>query len=145
MQGPEESNGCMQFHTWKCSSLLKTKVVAEKHIAHLVKSVGEASHELGLDKLGLATLELALLLHCERCGLQAELGHAVVASLEVLQVRRAALQHGAGVGNATALDLQVRQALQLIVGQGLGTLREALDRQITIEMDHHIPALGTAM
>ena len=112
---------------------------------HLVKSVGEASHELGLDKLGLATLELALLLHCEGCGLQAELGHAVVASLEVLQIRRAALQHGAGVGDATALDLQVRQALQLIVGQGRGTLREALDRQSTIETEHHISALGTAM
>ena len=110
---------------------------------HLVKSVGEASHELGLDKLGLATLELALLLHCEGCGLQAELGHAVVASLEVLQIRRAALQHGAGVGNATALDLQVRQALQLIVGQGLGSLRESSKRQAATKMEHYTPTLGT--
>ena len=84
---------------------------------------------LVLTNSGLATLELALLLHCEGCGLQAELRHAVVASLEVLQIRRAALQHGAGVGNATALDLQVRQALQLIVGQGLRSLRESPNRQ----------------
>ena len=90
---------------------------------HLVQSVGEASHELGLNKLRLATLELALLLDCKGCRLQAKFGHVVAAGLEVLQIRRTALQHGAGVGNATALDLQVRQALQLIVSQGLGSLR----------------------
>lgn len=40
---------------------------------YLVQGVGQAGHQLGLHKLGLTTLELALLLHCEAGWLHAEL------------------------------------------------------------------------
>jgi hypothetical protein len=91
--------------------------------AHLIQGVREPGHELGLHELRLARLELALLLDREGGGLQAELGDTVVAGLQVLQVGRAALQDWAGVGNAAALDLQVGEALQLVVGQCLGALQ----------------------
>jgi len=86
--------------------------------AHLVQRVGQPRHELGLHKLGLAALELAVLLHGEGGGLQAELVDVVVARLQVAQVGRAAVHHGAGVGDAAALHLQVGEALQLVVRQG---------------------------
>jgi hypothetical protein len=47
----------------------------------------------------------------------------VGAGLEVLEVGAALLNHGARVGDAAALDLQVGQALQVVVRQRLGTLR----------------------
>ena len=92
---------------------------------HLIQGVGEPRHELGLHELGLASLKLALLLDCEGGGLQAEFGDLVVSGLQVLQVRRAALQDRASVCNAAALDLQVGQALELIVCQCLGALLPA--------------------
>ena len=45
--------------------------------AHLVQRVCQAGHELGLHKLGLLVLELALLLDPEGCGLHAKLGDLV--------------------------------------------------------------------
>jgi len=86
--------------------------------AHLVQGVGQPRHELGLHKLRLAALELAVLLHGEGGGLQAELVDVVVARLQVPQVGRAAVHHRAGVGDAAALHLQVGEALQLVVRQG---------------------------
>ncbi len=50
-----------------------------------------------------------------------------------LQVGGASLDHGAGVGNAGALDLQVGQALQLVVGEGVGSLRSSSDAHIREE------------
>lgn len=47
----------------------------------------------------------------------------VCASLQVLEVGAATLNHWACVGNAAALDLQVGQALQVVVGQSLGGLQ----------------------
>lgn len=90
--------------------------------SHLIQCVGQAGHELGLHKVSVATLELALLLDSERGRLQAELGDLVVPGLQVLQVGGPTLQHRAGVGNAASLDLQVSQALELIVRECLRRL-----------------------
>ena len=48
---------------------------------HGIQGVGQASHQLGLDELGLATLEGGLLLDGEGGGLHAELLQLVVAGL----------------------------------------------------------------
>ena len=81
---------------------------------HGVERVGQARHELGRDKLAVAALELRVLLDRERGRLDAELLELVAARLDVLDVRAAAVDHRAGVGQAAALDLQVRQRLQLV-------------------------------
>ncbi len=58
------------------------------HDTHGVESVGEASHELGLDELAGSALEGGLLLDGERGGLEAELLELVVARLEALREDR---------------------------------------------------------
>ncbi len=90
---------------------------------HRVQGIGQAGHELRLHELSLAVLELALLLHGERGGLHAEVLQLVGACLQLLQVRGAALQHRASVGNTGTLDLEVGQALNLVEGQRIGGLR----------------------
>ena len=50
-----------------------------------VQGVGQAGHQLGLDELRFATLELGLFLNSEGGRLQAELVNPVVASLELLK------------------------------------------------------------
>ena len=88
-----------------------------------IQGVGQPGHQLGLDELAFAALEGGLLLHGEAGGLHAELVDLVVARLQLRQVGRARLQHRARVGHAGALDLEIGQALQLVVGQGAGRLR----------------------
>lgn len=96
---------------------------SRQQATYRVQGVGQAGHQLGLDELAVAALELGLLLHGEAGGLHAELLDLVVARLQLGQVCCARLQHRAGVGNARALDLEIGQSLQLVVGQGAGRLR----------------------
>mmetsp|Transcript_25630 Transcript_25630/g.81384 ORF Transcript_25630/g.81384 Transcript_25630/m.81384 type:complete len:336 (+) Transcript_25630:54-1061(+) len=101
-------------------SELHGAVAADVELAgHAVEGVGEAGHELGLDELRVATLELGVLLDGEGGGLHAEEVEVVAAGLD-LDVGGAGLNHGAGVGNAGALHLEVGEALQLVVGERLG-------------------------
>jgi hypothetical protein len=88
----------------------------------LVQGICETGHELGLDKLSLPVLELALLLDSEGGGLQAKLLQLVASSLDVLQVGAALLQDWAGIRNTAALHLQVGQPLQFIVCQSMSGL-----------------------
>lgn len=87
---------------------------------HLVQGVGQTSHELGVNELGLSSLELRLLLDLEGGGLHAELVELVVTSGEILQVGGSTLDDRAGVGDTGALHLQVGQTLQLVEGQSVG-------------------------
>mmetsp|Transcript_25623 Transcript_25623/g.81342 ORF Transcript_25623/g.81342 Transcript_25623/m.81342 type:complete len:451 (+) Transcript_25623:54-1406(+) len=104
-------------------SELHGAVAADVELAgHAVEGVGEAGHELGLDELRVATLELGVLLDGEGGGLHAEEVEVVAAGLD-LDVGGAGLNHGAGVGNAGALHLEVGEALQLVVGERLGALQ----------------------
>ena len=102
---------------------------------HLVKSVGKTSGKTSLHELGLATLELRLLLDGERSGLHAELAEFVRTSLEVLDVAGSTLDGGAGVGNAGTLDLKVGQTLQLVKGKSVGRLqiRKRYEKEISPE------------
>lgn len=91
--------------------------------AYIIKGVCKAGHELGLHEFRLACLELGILLHGERGGLQAELAKFVVSRWNVLGVGGSPGNDGAGVGNASALYLQVCKALELVVREGIGRLR----------------------
>jgi hypothetical protein len=86
----------------------------------LVKGVGKAGHELGLLELGWGVLGDALGLDREGRWLQAQLLHVVFAGLEGEGVD-AAVDGWALVRSAGPLHLHVRLALDLVVGQPLGS------------------------
>ena len=68
------------------SKTIERSYTLERQQLYLIQCVGEACHELGLHKLWLSVLELALLLDCEGSRLQAELLQPVASRLDVLQV-----------------------------------------------------------
>lgn len=86
--------------------------------AYLVQGVGEAGHQLGVDELGCATLELGLFLDGKLGGFHAELGQSVCALLEGGPVS-AIIQGGASVGTACTLHLHVGLTLDVIEAESI--------------------------